>query len=363
MCIRDRDNPAPRLLSRPGEGIYNDAAGAIEGNSPFQAVWLSDKTRDDYLAKIRARADQDAEKYPGPIVFEGNAPADVLENIPLRLALQKAAAQIPAQAGVWLGAPNSIKGPTEAVFRRQSGNNLLIVAQSEERTLTMVSIALVSLAAQFPKTGARFVVLDSTPPGFPQREFLQKVIQTVPQEIVQGSNSNLAEVMGGLAEELKRRTENELSGPDIFVLVQGLQNFKKLRQEDEFSFSGGEAAGAPNPAATLMSLITEGPVSYTHLATNFARSMTTRKNFFPRGTPRNGKTGSRRRNFSTRQNSRASKWTWRRLPNRCRRTRGWRGPARRRFPCRSRWSARRRVRFCLRPARRAATRRLARSTI
>ncbi len=25
--IMDQDNPAPRLLSRPGEGIYNDAAG------------------------------------------------------------------------------------------------------------------------------------------------------------------------------------------------------------------------------------------------------------------------------------------------------------------------------------------------
>jgi S-DNA-T family DNA segregation ATPase FtsK/SpoIIIE len=29
--IMDQDNPAPRLLSRPGEGIYNDAAGALEG--------------------------------------------------------------------------------------------------------------------------------------------------------------------------------------------------------------------------------------------------------------------------------------------------------------------------------------------
>ena len=49
--IMDQDNPAPRLLSRPGEGIYNDAAGSIEGNSPFQAVWLSDKTRDDLSGK------------------------------------------------------------------------------------------------------------------------------------------------------------------------------------------------------------------------------------------------------------------------------------------------------------------------
>ena len=40
--IMDDSNPAPRLLSRPGEGIYNDAAGALAGNSPFQPVWLSD---------------------------------------------------------------------------------------------------------------------------------------------------------------------------------------------------------------------------------------------------------------------------------------------------------------------------------
>ncbi|HUE37042.1 MAG TPA: FtsK/SpoIIIE domain-containing protein, partial [Candidatus Acidoferrum sp.] len=51
--IMDQDNPAPRLLSRPGEGIYNDSAGSIEGNSPFQAVWLSDVTRDSALKKIR----------------------------------------------------------------------------------------------------------------------------------------------------------------------------------------------------------------------------------------------------------------------------------------------------------------------
>ncbi len=132
--IMDQDNPAPRLLSRPGEGIYNDAAGSHRRQLPFQAVWLSDKTRDSYLEKIRERADQNPNQYPGPIVFEGNAPADVLENIPLRLALQKPAVQIPAQASVWLGAPNSIKGPTEAVFRRQSGGNLLVVGQSEERT-------------------------------------------------------------------------------------------------------------------------------------------------------------------------------------------------------------------------------------
>ena len=162
--IMDQDNPAPRLLSRPGEGIYNDVAGSIEGNSPFQTVWLPEEVRDSYLAKIRARADQNQNQYPGPFVFEGNAPADVKENALLNELLRStpvlgAAAQkrqtslrnfrvaakiksrcargtgrTPAQARIWLGAPNSIKGPTEAVFQRQSGSNLLIVGQSEERS-------------------------------------------------------------------------------------------------------------------------------------------------------------------------------------------------------------------------------------
>ena len=271
--IMDQDNPAPRLLSRPGEGIYNDAAGALEGNSPFQAVWLSDRTRDSFLAKVRERADRNGNQYPGPIVFEGNAPAEVTENHMLRELLRAGgssgeaagAGAMPAlPCRIWLGAPNSIKGPTEARFQRQSGSHLLVVGQSEERTATQLAVALVALAAQFPRGGAQLVVLDSTPPGFPQRELLDRLVQSSPQPVVPAGNSNLVEVMGNLADELKRRADNEQTGPEIFVLVQGLQNFKKLRQEDEFSFSSSASEG-PNPAATLLSLITEGPARGIHL--------------------------------------------------------------------------------------------------
>ncbi|MGO9706496.1 MAG: FtsK/SpoIIIE domain-containing protein [Limisphaerales bacterium] len=256
--IMDQDNPAPRLLSRPGEGIYNDVAGSIEGNSPFQTVWLPEEVRDRYLEKIRARADQNQNQYPGPFVFEGNAPADVKENASLGVMLQAKSVKPAAQARIWLGAPNSIKGPTEAVFQRQSGSNLLIVGQSEERASTLLSVALVSLAAQYPKKSARFILLDSSPPGFPQREFLQHVIRAVPHEIIQAHNSNLAEIMNDLAEDLKRSDEKGRA-PETFVLIHGLQNYKKLRQEDEFSFSSSDAGSAANPAAVLMSLISEGP--------------------------------------------------------------------------------------------------------
>ncbi len=263
--IMDQDNPAPRLLSRPGEGIYNDASGSIEGNSPFQAVWLPEDVRDRYLAKVRERADQKPDAYPGPFVFEGNAPADVRENAALRAQLQSKPAKPPARPRVWLGAPNAVKGPTEAAFQRQSGSNLLIVGQSEDPALALMSIALVSLAAQYPKGAARFLLLDSTPPGFPQREFLDRLVRGLPHEIAPVKAGELAETMSGLANELKKRAAEDAAapGPETFVLIHGLQNYKKLKQEDEFGFASGDA-GTVNPAAALMSLLADGPAHGIH---------------------------------------------------------------------------------------------------
>ena len=54
--ILSEDNTAARLLTRPGEAIYNDANGLYEGNHPFQVVWLTDGDRDEYLRQIRELA-------------------------------------------------------------------------------------------------------------------------------------------------------------------------------------------------------------------------------------------------------------------------------------------------------------------
>jgi len=63
--------------------------------------------------------DLDVGFYDDLVVFEGNAPADVRENAPLRRLLDQAPAAPVRPARVWLGAPNSIKGPTEVAFQRQ----------------------------------------------------------------------------------------------------------------------------------------------------------------------------------------------------------------------------------------------------
>ncbi len=266
--IMDDNNSAPRLLSRPGEGIYNDAAGAVEGNSPFQVVWISDEERDRRLDEIHAEADRRGLAVRTPIVFEGNAPAAVRENDLLREVLAAPALQAPAAGRVWLGAPNAIKGPTEVRFRRQSGNHLLIAGQREESAIVLLALSLIALGAQYPRGAARFYFFATAPADSSELAFLKRAVAAVPHEVTFVQGGDVSAAMSELSTELKARSaagEGNSDAPATFVFIQGLQRFKKLKYEDDFSFSssGDEAPG--NPGAQLNDLITEGASHGLHL--------------------------------------------------------------------------------------------------
>src|SRR5205807_10649764 len=120
--ILSDENSAARLLSRPGEAIYNDANGRVEGNNPFQVVWLPDERRESYLEQVR---ELDRRRRPAggspPLVFEGNAPADVEKNPLLNQALRgpgRAGARRSALA--WLGEAIAIKRSEERTSELQS---------------------------------------------------------------------------------------------------------------------------------------------------------------------------------------------------------------------------------------------------
>lgn len=254
--IMSEDNPAPRLLSRPGEAIYNDDGGALQGNSPFQVVWLPDQVRDEWLDKVHAQVD--GKTLREPIVFEGNAPANVRDNPVLRSLLEANVVQPTSSPRVFLGAPNSIKGPTEAIFRRASGNHLLIVGQRDEAALGMLGVALISLAAQHAKGAVRFIVFDSSAPDSPEAKFLEQAIRAVPHEVKLARAGEADEIMAALAAEQQQRADDPAApGTETFLLIHRLQQNKKLRFDEEMSFSL-DAGAAGNPGLQLNKLITEG---------------------------------------------------------------------------------------------------------
>jgi S-DNA-T family DNA segregation ATPase FtsK/SpoIIIE len=263
--IMDEDNPAPRMLTRPGEGIYNDQSGATAANSPFQIVWLPEDERDVILTRVRAMAD-DTGETAAPVIFEGNAPAEIAANPDLAEALRAAPAKRPAIAHAWLGAPNSIKGPTTAAFRRQSGSNLLVVSQSSEQSASLLAGALISLAAQYPEDQAEFIILDPQAVDDSAESVLRDLAEKLPHATRTGGPQEVAEWFGALAAELAdRASDSGKNSPEVFVLIHDLHRFKALRPADEFHFTYDDSAPTSTPAQTFADLVGEGGSSGFHI--------------------------------------------------------------------------------------------------
>ncbi|MHC4217502.1 MAG: FtsK/SpoIIIE domain-containing protein [Planctomycetota bacterium] len=281
--ILSDDNAAARLLSRPGEAIYNDANGQVEGNSPFQVVWLPEPTRERYLQRMGELARERNHQAPEPrIVFEGNVPADPAANLELADHLREPAwPPAPTAPRTWLGEPVAIKGPTHVALSRQSGGNLIIVGQRDESALAMMAMTALSLGTQCPPTGGQLWILDGTPADSPHAGYLGRLSDDLPHQVRIVAWREVAEAMMQLEAELKRRTEaGDTDAPGVFVLINGLQRFRMLRRsEEDFGFSMGDAEKPPAADRQLAELLREGPpygmhaVIWCDTATNVERCL------------------------------------------------------------------------------------------
>lgn len=260
--IMDEGNVAARLLSRPGEGIYNDAAGALEGNSPFQVVWLTDEERDENLTRVSKISIERGFDPQRPIIFEGNMPADVRDNPLLVAALKNSPVKAPTDPRVWLGLPNAIKGPTDALFPRQSGRHLLLVGQNDEAIAALFGLAIIGLTAQHPRDKAPiFYLIHGALIETPEFDFLEAAAAKGHAKITQGHEAT--DFISEVHHEMKRRSdEGSAADPPIFLLIHGLQKFRKLRYEEDFSFGGDDL---PKPGSQLNEIISEGPSLGIHL--------------------------------------------------------------------------------------------------
>ena len=261
MILGD-NNSAARLLSRPGEAIYNDAGGLVEHNSPFQISWLSEEQREAYLAKVLERSRSLSLPFPPTVVFEGNAPAELSNNAQLASLLQSPSWPPPVAApAAWLGEPVAIKGPTAVLLRRQSGSNVLIIGQQDEPAMAIMAAALISLAAQHSPATARFYVMDGSPVDSPLAKVFPAVAAAIPHNVRLVAWREVPSAINELAMEVQRRQESDHhDAPSIYVFIYGLQRYRFLRrQEETFSLTASDEDKAPAPDKQFADILREGP--------------------------------------------------------------------------------------------------------
>jgi hypothetical protein len=265
--IMSEDNTAPRLLTRPGEAIYNDQSGLIEGNSPFQIVWLSDDQREAALADISRRADQRNLRRDPPIVFEGAVPAHATANTALASAIRgNWPRSLPNAPHMWLGEAISIKDPSAAVFHRRGAANLLIVGQQEDAAASMELVGCVSVLAHSRAQGeqARVFVLDASRNDDEGAPALRKLARELGDHARVGDVIDLAAVLQQVGDELKaREADPHANRPPVFLFVHGLQRFRDLRKGDDFDFSS-DPDKQEKPADLLGRIARDGPTLGIH---------------------------------------------------------------------------------------------------
>src|SRR5439155_2618475 len=203
----------------------------------------------------------------------GNVPADLTKNdLPPNLLESRQEPTRSREIQAWLGEAIAIQDPTAAVFRSQSGNNLLLVGQQGEAALGILTAALLSLAAQIPPASGedpgspvRFYVLDGSSQAEPQAGFLARLGAGLPHAAKVADARVLGPLIEELASEVERRqAAQHCDAPAVFLFIYGLQRCRDLRkQEDDFGFSRrGEEK--PNPAKQFAQILRDGPSCGVH---------------------------------------------------------------------------------------------------
>ena len=266
--ILSEDNTAARLLTRPGEAIYNDANGLYEGNHPFQVVWLAD----DRARRLSASAS--AQMARSGICARRRRSCSRATSWPTWATTPACEAARGRRAGpttgaaslAWLGSAVAIKDPTAAVFLRQNGGNLLMVGHREEAALGTLAACFLSLVAQHRPRRRRA----GTVAG--RGSTSSTACEPMPRRPVLAAADGRGAARGAPSAARARRRRSSAKSPPRWppgsstavrtsrrctCFSYNLGRFRELRKSDDFGYGSDE--GPPSPAKQFATILREGP--------------------------------------------------------------------------------------------------------
>lgn len=258
------DNIEARSLSRPGEAIYNDMGGLVEGNKRFQVAMFGNQDRKALLKRLSGALL--ALRWHGrkPRIFEGHEPASLGD-------CEAISRYEPAASGttvpLWIGEPVSLDPPISLDLSVQAGRNLLVVARDEQASVHLILSAIASLTARLTPRDLRVQIIDLSTADAAwadDPEHLEKAFKGR-HRIEVGGKLDLKHVLPELCATLDQRKQSGdgmADGPREVLAIIGAHRARNLRRSlDAMSFTMGdeEADAAPDYAEMLARLAEEGP--------------------------------------------------------------------------------------------------------
>ncbi len=274
--ILSEDNSAARLLTRPGEAIYNDANGLMEGNHPFQIAWLDEARREEAIHSMLAQQPADHTEY-SMVVFEGNVPPTVELCSPLNAQLtggSDATRRAADEVRIWLGEPVAIAAPTRIDLRRASGQNVLIVGQDESMADSILALAALSVcvparaATPVPVAEPKVIMLRADRDSEARQRFDQIAAYLPTDRFESRSAADCKAVVEQVLAEVARREEDSelANGAEQLLVIRDIGQFRDLRRdEDDFGMSGFGEAKPATVSGMFGDIIKRGPLVGIHV--------------------------------------------------------------------------------------------------
>lgn len=240
--ILDSDNTAARLLSKPGEAIYNDKAGLVEGNTLFQIAMFSEEDRISVLQRINEIAKQKNWRGRSPTIFEGHEPADLELSI---ANLDEQPTMLPKSdiVSVTLGEPVAIAPLLSLPFRREQGSNMILLTREENQATGAITGSLIGLLTKHSGSISRIEFVNLQPVGTDCLDLLNLYAECCNGIFSLRDKNSLKRLLPEIEGEVRRRiASGSREEKSIFLILFGIHRARELRIEElggrsMFSFS------------------------------------------------------------------------------------------------------------------------------
>jgi DNA segregation ATPase FtsK/SpoIIIE, S-DNA-T family len=258
------DNPAAARLKHPGQAVYNDAGGRIEGNQPMQIGWLSKATQIEWFGQMPQgyqNADSSTNRLGRTVVYDGNRAATwSYDNA--QLAIDQSTKEINPEA-IWCVVGESVAISPAVTFplTKQTGRNVLIVGADDPQAAAVMNVTTASFVRAARHAGEKPMVYcvqgakptDSRALALPAQ--WKQLDAEVKASDIRGTDAILKEVYELLQQRLIDSESNHPNPPLLLNLIQ-VGRLRSLRKEDDFA-SFGETELTPDKH--LEEILRDGP--------------------------------------------------------------------------------------------------------
>lgn len=248
--ILSDENTAAKWIKRPGEAIYNDAGGLLEGNQPFQAAWVSTEEHERMLRKLRSRDELFESQFPSRVVFEGNRPSRWASTMVDQILEGESKESMVALLGeaVEIGPPVSIQ------FRDDPGRNVILIAGEEIRSSIQSSL-LTSILKSQPK--AQLKIFEGHRSRVHRPVWETANLSEFDINVIKPRDCERE--MLELDQFVQERCSIEQTHPPMIIFIDPLERFRELRQEEGYSFSLGGESETKNASVAFQNILRDGP--------------------------------------------------------------------------------------------------------